>query len=164
MLRIIKRTGIKISILLPGIFLLIACKGKNYEWVQIKTLKNNQWARSDSIRFTYTPQKNAKKNFYIYLENTNAYPYSNIYIIAKMEEGKKILIDTLEYEMTDGRGKWLGRKVTESYENLLLYKWQYPVRDSVAYIISFEPATRNPVQIKGDDTLQGISSVGLIIE
>ncbi len=145
-------------------FFLTACQHSSYEFVQMRSVEDGKWSRSDTTTFIYKPSQSTSKNFYIYLENTGAYPYSNIYIIAKLDNGKSIEVDTLEYEMADGHGQWLGRKVAGHYENLLIYKWQYPVHDSIEYHIHLEPATRSIKNTEGDEYLPGITTIGLIIE
>ncbi|PIE99071.1 MAG: gliding motility lipoprotein GldH, partial [Polaribacter sp.] len=51
----------------------------------------------------------AKQNLFINLRNNNDYEFSNLFIITKLSfpSGEKI-IDTLEYEMTDNSGRFLG--------------------------------------------------------
>ncbi len=145
-------------------FFLAACHHNRYEYVRIQPLKDGKWYRTDTTSFVYVPSQSNPKNFYIYLENTHDYPYSNIYIIARLDNGQNIEVDTLEYEMADGHGRWLGRKVAGHYENLLLYKWKYPVKEGIKYRVHLEPATRNIKNTEGDAYLPGISTIGLIIK
>ncbi len=167
-------TGIKIeknriknavlSLLTVMLFLTACSRPEVPEYARVKRFENRAWSRSEQVRFKYRPQSAGAKNVFIFLENTTDYPYSNIFLIAKMQQGNKIQIDTFEYEMAEGNGKWLGRKVKNTYENLLVYRLNWPVKDTAEIIFELEPATRPVDQIEGDSLLKGVASVGIIVE
>ncbi len=142
----------------------VSCSGRIIEYKTFKPLKNNAWYRTDTVRFQYTPEKPGLKNLYFYLENTEDYPYSNIFIIAKTRYDNKLIIDTLEYRMTDGHGRWLGKKVRNTVENLLVFKTGLQLEANRELEVSLEPATRRIDRIEGDSVLPGVAGIGLIVE
>ncbi len=147
------------------ILLLSSCKRPELpEFARTEFFKGGVWNRGARVRFVYKPVKTGKKNVFIFLENTNDYPYSNIFIIAKMQHGGQVAVDTFEYEMAEGTGKWLGRKVKNTYENLFVYKLNWPVKDTTQVVFELEPATRRVDKIEGDIRLKGVASVGIIVE
>jgi gliding motility-associated lipoprotein GldH len=141
-----------------------ACTGESLELKAYKEFPGKVWHRTDTVHFTYTANSEGLKNFYIYLENTTDYPYSNIYIIAKMQSGNKIHVDTLEYLMADGHGRWLGRKVRDVYENQLVLGTGIKTARGEKIEWELEPATRNIKNIEGDKALPGIVKIGLVVE
>ena len=157
-----KTNLVSVSLLL--LFLLFGCQTDGPEYVQVETMKNHGWAVDKPVEFQYKPMTTGQKNIFIYIENTNDYPYSNIYLIATMEQGNKVKVDTFEYDMADGSGKWLGNKVRNTYENYLIYRLHWSVNDTVPVRISLQPATRPIDKTEGDSFLKGIEKVGIIIE
>lgn len=74
------------------------------------------------------------------------------------------VIDTLEYEMTDVFGNWLGAGFTDIKENKLFYKENVIFSEKGAYKFSVQHATRSVNDIEGEIPLHGITDVGLRIE
>jgi len=150
--------------LLTGLLLSGCIKEMRYEYEAFRTFDNNIWHRNDTVVFTYEPLTGGKKNVYFYLENTDAYPYANLFMIVRTQQNGKIIVDTLEYRMADSRGYWLGRKVRKNYENLLVFKTGVPVKKGEKIVITPEFATRQIDRIEGDDALPGVAKLGIIIE
>jgi gliding motility-associated lipoprotein GldH len=73
-------------------------------------------------------------------------------------------IDTLEYEMTDATGKWLGNGFSDLKENKLFFKENYIFPKSGNYDIKIIHAMRKGKETDGIESLEGITSVGLRIE
>ena len=107
-----------------------------------------------------TPQ-----NIFIYLRNNNDYPFSNIFIIAKMYKDMVLVeTDTLEYAMAAADGQWLGSGFTEIKESKLWWKEDYPFESGAKYQVAIEQVVRNNGAVEGVATLQGILNVGVGIE
>ncbi|NPA43426.1 MAG: gliding motility lipoprotein GldH [Chlorobi bacterium] len=152
-------------VLVSVILLVAACRPEQrFEYRAFKTFDNERWERTDTVRFRYEARSEGLKNFYFYLENTNAYPYANLFVIARMQKNDTLTVDTLEYRMADGRGRWLGRKVRHAVENLLVYRTGVHARPGDVFEISVEPATRRIDKIEGDEYLPGIRRFGFIVE
>ena len=74
------------------------------------------------------------------------------------------VIDTLEYEMADSQGRWLGTGYTDIKENKLFYKQNVVFKEVGDYKFSIQQATRSIHDIEGKNPLEGITNVGLSIE
>jgi len=131
-----------------------------------KSISKSQWHKDSIIHFTFNPIDTlSKNNVYINLRNNIDYEYSNLYIIVGIDFPNNIkVIDTLEYEMTDAEGKFLGVGFTDLKENKLEYKTNviFPTTDT--YTISVQHAMRKSGEVNGIELLQGITDVGLQIE
>jgi len=104
-------------------------------------------------------------NLYLTLRNDNRYPYSNLYLITQMEFPQgRTLIDTLEYEMAAPDGAWLGQGFGDIKESTLWYKDGVRFRESGIYTFTIKHAVRKNGNISGDQTLKGITEIGLRIE
>ncbi len=134
--------------------------------VKQKTLDFNQnyWHKDSIVSMNFKPEPNKKYTISFLLRNDNDYPYSNIFLIGSIENSKNKIIDTLEYEMADEEGNWLGTGVGEIKESKLIYKKNYVFKDSLPYKISLQHAVRKTGNIQGDSVLKGITNAGIIIE
>jgi gliding motility-associated lipoprotein GldH len=74
------------------------------------------------------------------------------------------VVDTLEYEMTDAKGQWLGTGFTDVKESKLFYKENVVFNEVGDYKFSIQQATRSINDIEGENPLKGITNVGLSIE
>ena len=81
----------------------------------------------------------------------------------KFPTGKKI-VDTLEYEMTDNSGHFLGNGFAGIKENKLFYKENVVFPMSGEYVVSVTQAMRKSGKIDGIESLKGITEVGFRIE
>jgi gliding motility-associated lipoprotein GldH len=142
----------------------VSCSNRISEYQEFVKFDDGKWDRTDTVVFHYESPSGGLKNLYFYLENTDEYPYANIFIIAKTKRQNKWIVDTLEYEMTDGHGRWLGKKVRHTVENLLVYKTNVKTEKNEKIELHLEPATRRIDRIEGDVFLPGIVRVGLIVE
>ncbi len=122
------------------------------------------WHKNSIVRLRFTPDLNQKYTLSFLVRNDNEYPYSNLFLIGTISDGKTSQVDTLEYEMADEQGNWLGTGVGEIKESKLVFKKNYVFKESIPYIISVEQAVRKTGNIEGDKILKGITNVGIIIE
>ena len=151
--------------ILVGVLLLVSCNSKSI-YNQYETIENNQWSSTDAIKFIINNQDTiSKKNVFINIRNTKDYAFSSLFLIAKIEfpSGFQI-VDTLEYEMADAKGKWLGTGFTDIKENKLFYKENIVFFEKGEYTIEVQHATRSIHDIEGINPLAGIYNVGLSIE
>lgn len=130
------------------------------------SLNNDKWAINQPVNFdvevtdTITPA-----SIFINIRNTNLYPYSNLYLIVTSYFNHTISqIDTLEYEMADPSGRWLGSGFAEVKENKLVFKTNTNFPKKGAYRFSISHANRANGSIKGDEFLIGLTDVGMRIE
>ena len=101
----------------------------------------------------------------INIRNNKKYPYSNLYVITELNfpNGNKI-VDTLQYQMSDKFGHFLGKGFTDIKENKLFYKEAKVFPESGKYIFSIRHAMRKNGEVKVIPFLQGVQDVGLSIE
>ena len=120
---------------------------------------DKQWNKDSIFTFNITkPEVNTKQNVFFLLRNDSDYSYSNIYLFVTTEgPDKDIRIDTIQYRLADKEGKWLGKGMGVTKENLLLYKENYSFNKAGNYKISVQQGMRN-------DNLKGITDIGLIIQ
>ena len=133
---------------------------------QYKSIENHEWYSENNLEFIVSNSDTISlKNVFINIRNNKNYEFNSIFLIAKMEfpSGYKV-VDTLEYEMTDAYGNWLGSGITDIKENILFYKENVIFSEKGDYIFNVQQATRSVSDIEGKNPLQGITDVGLRIE
>ncbi len=102
---------------------------------------------------------------FINLRNNNNYEYSNLFLIVDINfPNNTSIVDTLEYEMTDAEGKFLGTGLTDLKENKLEYKTNVIFPVTGEYNINVQQAMRKSGSVEGIQNLNGISDIGLRIE
>jgi gliding motility-associated lipoprotein GldH len=151
--------------LLFGFLLVVSCDSKMI-YDQYQPIENHHWSSENKIEFIVDNTDTiSKKNVFINIRNNKAYEFSSLFLIAKIEFPKGIrVIDTLEYEMADIQGKWLGTGFTDVKENKLFYKENVSFAEKGTYKFSIQQVTRGINDIEGKKPLNGITDVGLSIE
>lgn len=133
---------------------------------EYQSIENTIWLKDNIIEFNLPIEDTiSKNNLFINIRNNKNYEFSNIFLIAKIEfpNGFRI-VDTLEYEMTDKAGNFLGSGYTDIKENKLFYKENVRFNQKGAYTIKVEHAMRKNGNIQGLDSLKGVTDVGFRIE
>lgn len=144
---------------------LISCDS-NRVFDEYQPMENNVWLRSNQVAFKIEISDTiTKNNLYINLRNNKDYEFSNLFIIAQISfpNGFRI-IDTLEYEMTDKAGIFLGVGYTDIKENKLFYKENVQFNQKGQYSVKVEQAMRKIGNIQALDSLRGVTDLGLRIE
>ncbi len=75
-----------------------------------------------------------------------------------------VVVDTLEYEMADIEGNFLGYGFTDLKENILEYKTNVVFPTKGTYTFSIQHAMRKSGDVNGIDLLEGVTDIGLRIE
>mgnify|MGYP001032221708 FL=1 len=156
----------KIAVLILGVFFLIASCDSNRVFDEYKSLENSSWLQEESIDFEFQITDTiARNHLYINVRNNNDYQYSNLYLISHIvfPDGKKI-VDTLQYEMADKNGKFLGSGISEIKDSKLFLKENSIFPISGIYKISVKQAMRKNGNVDGIKELEGITDVGFRIE
>ena len=98
---------------------------------------------------------------FINIRNNKDYPFSNLYLITELNfpNGDKI-IDTLQYEMSDKTGHFLGKGFTDIKENKLFYKEKKCFLESGKYLFNIRQAMRKNGEVNSIPFLQGVQDVG----
>lgn len=127
---------------------------------------NGTWEVNNKVAFSVkAPDSINPYNIFINIRNNQDYPYSNLFLIVKMDfPDNKTLVDTLEYEMAKADGTWLGKGFSSVKENKLWYKENVVFPTTGTYKITVEHAMRKPGSIEGITQLPGIVNVGIHLE
>ena len=160
---IIKKT--KALTILVCALLLLSCNS-NMVYDQYKPVENYFWLSENNIEFIVNNQDTiSRNNVFINIRNNKDYEFSSLFLIAKIEfpNGFQI-VDTLEYEMANANGKWLGSGFTDLKENKLFYKENVLFPEKGVYKFNIQQVTRSINDIEGKNPLKGITDVGLRIE
>ena len=144
---------------------LISCN-KNTVFTEYESIPDNKWQQDHIVNFTYKPKDTLSKNtVFINLRNNKDYNFNNLFLIATVEfPNKTKVIDTLEYEMTDAKGYFLGDGFTDLKENKLEYKSNITFALKGNYHFYIQHAMRRISEENGVDYLNGITDVGIEIE
>ncbi len=145
--------------------LMVSCDS-NGVFDEYKTLDNSTWSLNEPIEFEFQIQDTLSKNdLFINVRNNADYSFSNLFLITQLDfpNGKKI-VDTLEYEMADNKGHFLGSGISEVKESKLFYKEGKVFEVSGNYKMSIQQAMRRNGSVDGIKELEGITDVGFRIE
>ncbi len=155
----------KFLILIAVSVIIVSCSNSKV-FDQYKPIANAQWHKDSIINFKFSPTDTlSRNNIYVNLRNNNDYQYSNLFLIIGIDfPDNTSVIDTLEYEMTDVEGKFLGTGFTDLKENLLEYKTNVIFPKSGEYNINVQQAMRKSGDVDGITNLNGITDIGLSIE
>ncbi len=130
------------------------------------SLSNSSWSKENTVKFSFSVKDSLnKKNLFINLRNNKDYQYSNLFLITEMNfPDGQVVIDTLEYDMADVTGKFLGKGFSDIKQNKLFYKEniKFPIKGE--YTFKVRQAMRKNAEIKGIEELKGITQVGFRIE
>ena len=145
--------------------LMISCNDIS-EYNQYKTLENSTWNAEENIFFNFEVKDTiSPKNLFLNIRNNNEYEYSNLYIITELKfPNNTIVIDTLQYEMADAFGKFLGNGFSSVKENKLFYKEGKVFPVSGDYSLGIRQAMRKSGEVNAIESLTGIQEVGFSIE
>lgn len=126
----------------------------------------NAWHKDSIINFKITPPDTTNAyNLFVNLRNTNAYRYSNLFLIVEMDfPHGKTMTDTLEYKMAKPNGEFLGTGFNDLKENKLWYKEGVIFNENGDYTIKIQQAMRENGKVNGVINLEGITDVGFRIE
>ena len=126
---------------------------------------NGHWPVYEKVLFTLDKGSENPVNLMIYIRNNKQYPYSNLFLIAKLKTGDSLLLcDTLEYAMADAQGKWLGKGFLEVKESKLWWRENYQLPAVENINVQLEHALRSNNSEQGLDNLEGIVGVGFAVE
>jgi len=131
-----------------------------------KTLTNKAWGLDVPIVFKVAiDDVSHKHHVFLNIRTDNDYLYRNLYVLSKLTlPNKTVVQDTLEYEMTDAFGNWLGQGLTDVRDNKLYFLENYQFPEKGVYQFEFTHGMRKRNDIEGVPSLTGITDIGLRIE
>lgn len=126
----------------------------------------DEWDRDSIVKFEVNNLDSIQPyDLFINLRNTNAYKFSNIFLISRINfPNGRVIQDTLEYDMAHSDGAWMGEGIGESKTSKLWYKEHVRFSERGAYTVEIRQAMRKNGKEKGIKNLKGITEVGLRIE
>ena len=147
------------------LFIVFVSCTNNTIFTEYKSIPNNKWHKDSIISFHFNAKDTvSKNNIYINLRNNKEYEFNNLFLITSVEfPNKTKVIDTLEYEMTDAKGRFLGTGFTDTKENKLEYKASIPFAIQGDYHFTIKQAMRKIGEENGVNFLNGISDIGIEI-
>lgn len=142
---------------LPLFFLLVSCNSKT---VYEETKKiDERWTYKDTLNFEASITDTSKVyNLYLIAAHSKDYYYQNLYmkIHTKFPDGKRIQQE-LGMDFAANDGEWLGDCGFSSCENEALLQENFYFNQIGNYVFTIE-------QFMRQDSLQGLSSIGIKIE
>ena len=130
-------------------------------------MPNAEWHKDSIVKFTFSPIDTiSRNNVYINLRHNYDYAYSNLFLIVGIDFPNNYkVVDTLEYEMADAEGKFLGDGLTDLKENNKLeFKTNVVFPTTGTYNFSIQQAMRKSGEVEGIASLKGVVDVGIEIE
>jgi len=145
-------------ILLLAVPVFLSCDSKRF-YENNKKIEEGVWKRSDKIRFeVLIPDTLRRYDLFLNVRNDLDYPYANLYFfIDTQAPSGKSSRDTVECQLADYAGKWLGKGIGSVKFNRFLVQKSFRFRQPGKYVFELEQAMRV-------NDLKGIRDVGLRIE
>lgn len=136
----------------------IACDNNRY-YEKNESLGNNTWYYRDAKAFEVEITDSLLAfNFYINVRNTVDYEFANIYLFIQSEMPDGVLaMDTVECQLADYQGKWLGDGRGEFRDNRFIIRKNMQFQNAGKYRFRLKHGMRS-------DSLIGIADVGIRIE
>lgn len=164
-MEIILKKNRKVSFLILCFLMFCSC-GNNIDFIAFKSVDKGVWKSNEKINFKFSIEDTiSPKNLFINIRNNQDYGYSNLYVITslKFPNGTKI-VDTLQYEMANEKGEFLGTGFSNIKESKLFYKENKVFPNSGEYEFSIHHAMRKQGEVHPIAELKGIQDIGLSIE
>jgi gliding motility-associated lipoprotein GldH len=122
-------------------------------------IDHSAWPEGKILRYEYNSTDTVTtKLLSIGLRHTGLYPYSNIYLfITTLAPNGKNIKDTVEYNLVNDNGKWIGSGIGDICDLRLAYKHKARFGQQGKYIFYIQHGMREKI-------LNGIIDVGIRIE
>ena len=140
------------------LLILIACNSDTV-FEQHKSFENQSWNTDSSIVFNYLVEDTISKNqLTIKLRHTVEYEFQNIFLFIKDEK-----VDTIEIQIANKEGRWLGKGVGNIRTVDVVYKKEKVFSKKGIRIIEIEQAMRYG-NFEKIQQLKHIESIGFRVE
>lgn len=157
------RSAFFVSLLASVIIAFSSCDRERV-FDEYESLKG--WNKDSIVTFEINDIDSSRVyDLFINVRNNNDYNYSNLFLITEIRFPQgKVISDTLEYEMTEPNGEWLGTGFGDVKESKLWYKENVRFEEPGKYEVTIQQAMRKNGEIEGIQVLEGITHVGFRIE
>lgn len=155
-MKINKNSSIVIVLLLS--LVLYACD-RNRIYDEYVEIDDYIWDASKNASFEFDIKDTTLiYNTYVNLRHASIYPYNNLWLFVRISAPNgKYKIDTLECNLIDKSGRWLGDGLGDIFDILIPWKLKTKFPLIGKYKVEYQQATR-------DEKLPGIMSIGLRVE
>jgi gliding motility-associated lipoprotein GldH len=145
-------------LILAAAAFLLSC-GRNVVFTDSAAMKAKTWELADIPVFKI-PVKDtiSGNNISFTIRTGSAYPYRNLYLFVTTTSPRgKSITDTLQYNIADEKGNWLGKGFGDIHELVLPYKSNvfFPVKGN--YMIAVQHGMRI-------ESLKGVYDLGIRVE
>ncbi len=139
-------------------FIFVSCDNNRY-YEHNEAIVNNTWQYDDAKVFELEIEDSLQAfNFYINVRNTVDYEFANLYFFIKSElPDGKFTQDTVECQLADYQGKWLGDGRGEFRDNSFILRENMRFQKNGTYRFWLKHGMRR-------DSLKGIADVGIRLE
>ncbi|SEC36578.1 gliding motility-associated lipoprotein GldH [Tenacibaculum sp. MAR_2009_124] len=164
MLKTISKSKFIIGSLIAAV-LFISCDKKRV-FDEYLSLTDQKWSKNNELKFTFSVEDTLnQKNLFINIRNNKDYGYSNLFVITQIDfPDGNLVVDTLEYDMADATGKFLGEGFSDIKESKLYYKENILFPTKGNYTFKIRQAMRKNGEVSGIEYLEGVTDVGFRIE
>jgi len=137
---------------------LVSCDNNRY-YEHNEAIANNTWFYDDAKVFELEIEDSLLSfNFYINVRNTVDYEFANLYFFIKSElPDGEFALDTVECQLADYQGKWLGDGRGEFRDNSFILRENMRFQKKGTYRFCLKHGMRR-------DSLKGIADVGIRLE
>ena len=139
-------------------FTFVSCDSNRY-YEHNEAIANNTWYFDDAKVFEVEIEDSLLAfNFYINVRNTVDYEFANLYFFIRSElPDGEIAQDTVECQLANYQGKWLGNGKGEFRDNSFILRENMHFRQNGIYRFWLKHGMRS-------DSLNGIADVGIRLE
>ena len=162
------KTIIKSNLIIVGFvlsILFVSCDKKRV-FDEYVSLPDKKWDKNNELQFAFLVEDIlSRSNLFINIRNNKDYAYSNLFVITQLDfPDGNIVIDTLEYDMADATGKFLGRGFSDIKESKLFYKENILFPTEGNYTFKIRQAMRKNGEVDGIESLEGVTDIGFRVE
>ncbi len=124
-------------------------------------IKNNSWNKQTAFNFlldSLSVDPNVRYDVMFEIVNNSQYAYQNIWLYVQQNITDNVFVsDTIEINLTDSNGKWLGKGSTGLYQLSIPYKTSVALDSTRAYLIRIRHGMRG-------NSIKGIEKVGVLVK
>jgi gliding motility-associated lipoprotein GldH len=147
------------SVLILSTLLLLSSCNSKVVFSDSKVMNDKTWNLKDIPSFKVLVNDTVNSNNVIFtIRTSSSYPYRNIYLfVTTTSPDGRSIGDTLQYNLADEKGNWLGKGFGDIHELNLTYKTNvyFPVRGIYQFNIQHG--------MRAED-LKGVYDIGLRVE
>jgi len=148
-----------VILFITGMSLVLVSCNSNHFFRETRRIPGGIWNAGQKVTFSVNiPDTSKQYSVYVDIRNNVDYPFANIYLFLDTRfPGGRIARDTIECQLADYDGRWLGSGAGAVKFNRFLFQKgvRFPCKGT--YLFTFEQAMRTK-------DLNGIRDIGLEIE